>query len=172
MGQGFCGSFSRVSAALGLSVTSLPFPSPFCSVPLWASLGLAFLAVITPPALHPSLCPSCVPLRKGPAALCLPASQPGWGVGQHLVRQGLNHKLAEGSATAQRPGLQALSLCILCRAQRTKALLRDPWPSARACRKCNPEVGGGGCCLRECLGNWEGILFQGQASSTSFFCVS
>lgn len=70
---------------------------------------LTFLAVVTPPAPCPSLGSvlSGVPLKKGPAAPCFPACHPGWGVGQHVVWQGLNHKLADSSPIAQRPGLQA-----------------------------------------------------------------
>lgn len=52
-------------------------PPPFCSVPLWTSLGLTFLAVITPPALRPSLCPSRCPSQEGASCPLLPC-QSAW----------------------------------------------------------------------------------------------
>ena len=52
-------------------------PPPFSSVPLWTSLGLTFLAVITPPALHPSLCPSRCPSQEGASCPLLPC-QSAW----------------------------------------------------------------------------------------------
>lgn len=76
-------------------------PPPFLLCSFMESPMLTFLAVVTLPALCPSLCPSQCPSQEGAS---FPARQPAWGVGQHLVWQGLNHKLAEASPEAWPPG--------------------------------------------------------------------
>lgn len=111
-----------------LPLASLPSPCPsppfFCSFLLMRTLCLvACCGYPTSPLSESGYCPSGCPSQL-PLAF-LPAS-PG-GLGQHLVWQGRNHKLAENPPQQPRgAACRHLSSCSLCPAHRTKALLKDP----------------------------------------------
>ena len=88
-------------------------------------------------------------------------------MGQHLVRQGLNHRLAEGSAAAQRPGLSG-SFPLHPLPPEDKGASQRSMALGLRLQEAQPRTGGRGL-LSACM---SGELGRDLVPGTGFFCVS